>query len=139
MAPNGIICYFREDAGPCPLVMRDLLLMLALLVTPIKTTAGGGAGPELMALLQLAALRVKDNFRGYFNLRGLAHKTKSSTQALTEGAESVNPAAGGTRTDLILAPDGHVSSLSSRRHGKVFFSVRARARGGRSVWKPRCG
>lgn len=60
MVPNGIICYFREDAvkwdavaQPHLVVIWELLLMLALLVTPIKTTTSRGAGQELMDLLKL--------------------------------------------------------------------------------------
>lgn len=60
MAPNGIICYIREDTvkmGRCrqphPVVIWQLLLMLALVMTPIKTTTGTGTGQELMDLLKL--------------------------------------------------------------------------------------
>lgn len=60
MEPNGIICYFQEDsvrAGrrcqPHQVVIRWLLLMLALLLTPIKRTPGRGAGQELMDPLKL--------------------------------------------------------------------------------------
>lgn len=95
MAPNGIICYFREDTGPHPVVMRDLLLMLALLVTPIKTTTGGGAGSELMELLKLEIAFIagwiyrpppKDNFNIFLS-PWAGPPNQSSTQALTEGAE----------------------------------------------------
>lgn len=56
MAPTGIIRYFQEDTvklARCrltrPGVIWQLLLMFALLVTPIDTTTtGGGAGQELM-------------------------------------------------------------------------------------------
>lgn len=103
MAPNGIICYIREDTvkmGRCrqphPVVIWQLLLMLALVMTPIKTTTGTGTGQELMDLLKLEitfiagwiyrqrgppslSLSVKDKSRGYFCLCWLAHKVVLDT------------------------------------------------------------
>lgn len=59
MVPNGIMCFPRGhcQTGHCRqphvVVIWHLLLMLALLVTPIETTTGRGAGQELMDLLKL--------------------------------------------------------------------------------------
>lgn len=46
-------CQTGRRRQPHLAVIRELLLMLALLMTPIKTTTGRGAGQELMDLLKL--------------------------------------------------------------------------------------
>lgn len=103
IAPNGIICYFQEDTvrrdgsealSPTRrVVMWQLLLMSALLVTPIKTTTSGGVGQELMEPLKLEitffvgwiycqrgppSLSIKDGSPGYFYL-WLGHRVVINT------------------------------------------------------------
>lgn len=46
-------CQTGHCRQPHPVVIWQLLLMLALLMTPIKTTTGRGAGQELMDPLKL--------------------------------------------------------------------------------------
>lgn len=73
---------------------QQLLLMLALVLTPVKTTTGRCAGQELIDPLKLEitfsadgiyhqpgfpSLLLKDNSRGYFYIFWLAHKVVLNT------------------------------------------------------------